>query len=217
MGGYMLFLTANTYFYFLSVFVGSVMSGVLYLTPLRTFYGVYNLKGGIEELTPAPYIMSLLNCMLRIYYASIKGSGYIVFLIISIFGCFFNVIYIIVYLIYTPKKVKMYTGIWIMILDVGVFSLILLLTLLLWRGEERIHVLANSRDFELYMTCVQIYIQWQVYKTRSVTCMPFYDPLLTTVGAALWLADAILMKNVKIAVPNASSLIFGVIQMAIYV
>ncbi|XP_039138870.1 bidirectional sugar transporter SWEET14-like [Dioscorea cayenensis subsp. rotundata] len=86
---------------FTCAIIGSVMSGVL-----RTFYGVYNLKGGIEELTPVPYIISLFNCMLRIYYASINGSGYIVFLIINMFGCFFNAMYIIVYLIYTPKKVK---------------------------------------------------------------------------------------------------------------
>ncbi|KAH7664072.1 Bidirectional sugar transporter SWEET10-like protein, partial [Dioscorea alata] len=200
--------------------LGSLISIALYLTPLRTFYGVYKLKGGIEELTPVPYIISMFNCMLRIYYAScISTSGYLVFLISNIFGCFFMIIYITVYLIYSPKKVKMYTGICIMILDVGLFSLILLLTLLLWRGEERIHVLGW-----IYLICLTITSAvsplstiWQVIKTRSVTCMPFYDPLLTTVGAALWLAYAILMKNVKIAVPNASSLIFGVIQMAIYV
>lgn len=46
---------------------------------------------------------------------------------------------------------QMYTGIWIMILDVGLFSLILLLTLLLWRGEERIHVLGW-----IYLICLTI-------------------------------------------------------------
>ncbi|KAH7664074.1 Bidirectional sugar transporter SWEET10-like protein [Dioscorea alata] len=185
----------------------------------RAFYGVYNREGAIEELTPVPYIISLFNCMLRTYYASINGSGYIVFLIISIFGCFFNVIYIIVYLIiYTPKKIKMYTGILIMILDVGLFSLILLLTLLLWRGEEGIHVLSW-----IYLICLIITSAvsplstiCHVIKTRSIKCMPFYDPLLTTVGATSWLAYGILMKNVNIAVPNALSLMFGVIQIVIY-
>ncbi|XP_039139092.1 bidirectional sugar transporter SWEET15-like [Dioscorea cayenensis subsp. rotundata] len=113
----------------------------------------------------------------------------------------------------------MYTGIWIMILDVGLFSHIPLLTLLLWRGEERIHVLGW-----IYLICLTITSAvlplstiWQVIKTRSVNRMPFYDPLLTTVGAALWLAYGLLMKNIKIAVPNALSLMFGVIQMAVYV
>ena len=47
---------------------------------------------------------------------------------------------------------QMYTSLlMIMILDVGLFSLILLLTLLLWRGEERTHVLGW-----IYLICLNI-------------------------------------------------------------
>ncbi|KAH7664060.1 Multitransmembrane protein [Dioscorea alata] len=197
---------------------GTIISAMQYLSPLPTFYGVVYLEGwNIEGLTnPEPYIISLFSCMLRIYHALINSSECFMLLIINIFGCFFNIVYITIHLVYSPNK--MYIGMLIMILDVVLFALIFLLTRLLWKDEECVNVLSW-----IYLICLSITAVicpsstiYQVIKTRSIKGMQFYNSLLTTLGSASWLAYVKLINNKDIVAPSALSLVFGVIQMVVY-
>ncbi|KAJ0969236.1 hypothetical protein J5N97_022113 [Dioscorea zingiberensis] len=88
---------------FLIAIIGAVISIMMHLAPLITFYGVY-VEGWIEGLTPVPYSISIFTCILRIYYALL--SGYVPLLIINMVGFIFSTIYITIYLFFAPKKDK---------------------------------------------------------------------------------------------------------------
>lgn len=78
--------------------------------------------------------------MLWIYYAFIKTDEYLLITINS-FGCVIETIYITMFLAYAPRKIKVYTAKVILFLNVGVFSLIVLSTLLLTKGPNRVKLL----------------------------------------------------------------------------
>ncbi|KAJ0965380.1 hypothetical protein J5N97_026518 [Dioscorea zingiberensis] len=66
------FLPLNNPGAFLSGIIGIIISAILYLIPLPTFYGVLYDEGRVEGLTPILYGISIFTCMLRIYYAPLK-------------------------------------------------------------------------------------------------------------------------------------------------
>ena len=78
--------------------------------------------------------------MVWIYYALLKSDEYLLITINSA-GCVIETIYIVLYLAYAPKQARLFTAKILLLLNVGVFGLILLLTLLLTTGERRIVML----------------------------------------------------------------------------
>jgi solute carrier family 50 protein (sugar transporter) len=104
-----------------------------------TFYRIYKSKS-TEGFQSVPYVVALFSAMLWIFYALIKSNG--TFLItINAAGCVIETIYIVMYLVYAPKKAKMFTAKIILLLNVGVFGITLLLTLLLFKGDKRVVML----------------------------------------------------------------------------
>lgn len=78
--------------------------------------------------------------MLWIYYAFIKTDEYLLVTINS-FGCVIEIIYITIFLAYARRNIKVYTAKVILMLNMGVFSLIVLSTLLLAKGSNRVKLL----------------------------------------------------------------------------
>lgn len=69
-----------------------------------TFYRVYRKKS-TEGFQCVPYVVALFSAMLWIYYALLKPNSYLLITINTI-GCIIETAYIIVYLVYAPKKAK---------------------------------------------------------------------------------------------------------------
>jgi solute carrier family 50 protein (sugar transporter) len=85
-------------------------------------------------------VVALFSAMLWIFYALIKSNE--TFLItINAAGCVIETIYIVMYFVYAPKKAKLFTAKIMLLLNVGVFGVILLLTLLLFKGGKRVVML----------------------------------------------------------------------------
>jgi solute carrier family 50 protein (sugar transporter) len=104
-----------------------------------TFYRIYKTKS-TEGFQSVPYVVALFSAMLWIFYALIKSNE--TFLItINAAGCVIETIYIVMYFVYAPKKAKMFTAKIMLLLNVGVFGAILLLTLLLFKGDKRVVML----------------------------------------------------------------------------
>ncbi|PKU83506.1 Bidirectional sugar transporter SWEET15 [Dendrobium catenatum] len=78
--------------------------------------------------------------MLWLYYAFIKTNELLLIIVNSI-GCIIEIFYITIFLIFAARKARIYTAKLILILIVGVFPMIVLITLLLFRGSSRLQVL----------------------------------------------------------------------------
>ncbi|XP_073356865.1 bidirectional sugar transporter SWEET14-like [Aegilops tauschii subsp. strangulata] len=223
--------------------LGNVISFMTYLAPLPTFYRIYRSKS-TQGFQSVPYVVALFNAMLWIYYALLKSNECLLITINSA-GCIIETIYIVIYLTYAPKQAKLFTAKILLLLNVGVFGLILLLTLLLSEGEKRVvmlgwvcvgfsvsvfiaplSVILSTHPSYPMLVCIDPSnnsdkcivpqsSQCLVVRTRSVEFMPFSLSLSLTISSVVWFLYGLLIKDKYVALPNILGFAFGVIQMGL--
>ncbi|CAN6372109.1 unnamed protein product [Urochloa humidicola] len=195
--------------------LGNIISFMTYLAPLPTFYRIVKSKS-TEGFQTVPYVVALFSAMLWIYYALLKSNEFLL-ITVNAAGCVIETIYIVIYLTYAPKKAKLFTAMILLLLNVGVFGLILLLTMLLSAGEKRVVVLGwVCVGFAVSVFIAPLSIIRKVVVTRSVEFMPFFLSLSLTVSAVVWFLYGLLIKDKYVALPNVIGFTFGVIQMGLY-
>ncbi|CAI0548091.1 unnamed protein product [Linum tenue] len=135
--------------------------------------------------------------MIWLYYASLKPHAFLLITINSL-GCLIQSLYIALYLFYAPNQTRMATLRTVVVLNLGGFCLILLLT----------HFFTNRL----------VVLGWRlVIKTKSVEFMPFYLSFFLTLSAITWLFYGVFLKDIYVALPNIVGFMFGVVQMILYV
>ncbi|CAO2141781.1 unnamed protein product [Urochloa humidicola] len=195
--------------------LGNIISFMTYLAPLPTFYRIVKSKS-TEGFQSVPYVVALFSAMLWIYYALLKSNEFLL-ITVNAAGCVIETIYIVIYLTYAPKKAKLFTAMILLLLNVGVFGLILLLTMLLSAGEKRVVLLGwVCVGFAVSVFVAPLSIIRKVVITRSVEFMPFFLSLSLTVSAVVWFLYGLLIKDKYVALPNVIGFTFGVIQMGLY-
>ncbi|XP_015875054.1 bidirectional sugar transporter SWEET17 isoform X2 [Ziziphus jujuba] len=118
--------------------LGNIMSGLLYLSPADVFWRILKRKS-TEEFESIPYVSKLLNAYFWVYYGLIKPKSLLV-ATINIFGGVVEVIFLTIFLLYAPPRMKTRTAILVAVLDVGFPAAAILLTQFLLHGEKRIDV-----------------------------------------------------------------------------
>ncbi|KAG8487957.1 hypothetical protein CXB51_018601 [Gossypium anomalum] len=209
---------------------------MVYLAPLPTFVRVYKKKSteGFESL---PYVVALVSAVLWIYYATLKPNAFLLMTINSI-GCVVETIYIIVFIVYAPKKARILTLKLLLVFNMGALVLVLI-THFFSKGRSRIHVIGWS----CVVTSAAVFaaplsIMRSVIHTKSVEFMPFTLSFFLTCSAILWLVYGLLLKDFYISwldfvkgnqslrrslrsvvcwLPNIVGVVLGTIQMLLYV
>nr|CAD1836649.1 unnamed protein product [Ananas comosus var. bracteatus] len=147
-----------------------------------------------------PYVVALFSAMLWIFYALVKSNEGLLISINS-FGCLIETVYIVMYLVYAPKSAKIFTVKILLVLNVGVFALILLLTLLLSKGSDRVHILGwVCVGFSVSVFVAPLSIIRLVIRTKSVEFMPFSLSFSLTLSAVVWFGYGLLTKDKYVAV-----------------
>ncbi|KAL4325832.1 hypothetical protein GQ457_11G029370 [Hibiscus cannabinus] len=199
---------------FVSGILGNVLSFMVYLAPLPTFVRVYRKKSteGFESL---PYVVALVSAVLWIYYATLKSEAYLLMTINSI-GCVVETVYIIVFVVYAPKKARILTLKLLGVFNMGVLVMVLV-THFFTQGRSRIHVIGWS----CVVTSAAVFaaplgIMRLVISTKSVEFMPFTLSLFLTLSAIMWLVYGLLLNDFYISLPNIVGVVLGMIQMLLY-
>ncbi|XP_077212189.1 bidirectional sugar transporter SWEET14-like [Tasmannia lanceolata] len=195
--------------------LGNLVSFMVYLAPLPTFYRVYRKKS-TEGFQSVPYVVALFSSMLWIYYAFLKTDASLLITINTI-GCIIETMYIAMFIAYAPRNARILTAKLLLGLNLGVFSLILLVTLLLAKGSNRVKILGwVCVTFSVCVFVAPLSIMRLVIRTKSVEYMPFSLSLFLTLSAVMWFGYGMLMKDLYIALPNILGFVFGVLQMLLY-
>nr|GLL42195.1 bidirectional sugar transporter SWEET14-like [Ipomoea trifida] len=190
---------------------------MVYLAPVPTFYKIYTKKS-TEGFQSVPYVVGLFSAMLWIYYAFLTPDTTLLITINSV-GCFVQTFYLCFFLFYATNKAKIDTMKALLLLNVGGYGLIILITQFVAKdSSSRAHIVGwICLVFALCVFVAPLCIVRQVIKTKSVEYMPFLLSFFLTLSAVMWFFYGLLRKDYNIAIPNILGFIFGILQMVLYV
>ncbi|KAK3122260.1 hypothetical protein QOZ80_8BG0667250 [Eleusine coracana subsp. coracana] len=194
---------------------GNVISFLVFLAPVTTFVQVYRKKstGGFSSV---PYVVALFSSVLWIFYALVKTNSRPL-LTINAFGCGVEAAYIIFYLVYAPKKARVRTIAYFLLLDVAAFGLIVFATLKLVGPAHRVKFLGSvCLAFSMAVFVAPLSIIVKVVKTKSVEFMPIGLSFCLALSAVAWFCYGLFTKDPYVMYPNVGGFFFSCIQIGLY-
>lgn len=195
--------------------LGNIISFMVYLAPVPTFIRILRKKS-TEDFQSLPYLVALFSSMLWLYYAMLKNDA-ILLVTINSFGCVIETIYIAIYIAYATRESRVSTIKLLVSMNMGLFSLILLLTHFLASGSTRVKALGwLCVAFSVCVFAAPLNIVKQIIRTKSVEFMPFTLSFFLTLSAVIWFAYGLFIKDMCVALPNILGFVLGLLQMLLY-
>ncbi|KAG8479256.1 hypothetical protein CXB51_029757 [Gossypium anomalum] len=195
--------------------IGNIISILVFASPIKTFWWVVKKKS-TENYKGVPYITTFLSTSLWTFYGIMNPDGLLV-VTVNGAGAIFQLIYVILFLVYAPKDTKVKTAKLVAILDVGFLGAVIALTLLAFHGRMRltfVGIICAGLTIGMYASPLSV--MRTVIKTKSVEYMPFLLSFFLFLNAGVWSAYALLVKDIYIGVPNAIGFILGSAQLILY-
>ncbi|XP_027341233.1 bidirectional sugar transporter SWEET2-like isoform X2 [Abrus precatorius] len=158
---------------------GNVFAFGLFVSPIPTFRRIMRNRS-TEMFSGLPYIYSLLNCLICMWYGTplVSPDNLLVTTVNSI-GAVFQFVYILLFLMYAEKEKKV-RMLGLLLAVLGIFAIILFISL------QIVDVLM-LRLFVGFLSCASLismfasplFIIRLVVQTKSIEFMPFYLSLST--------------------------------------
>ncbi|KAE8010258.1 hypothetical protein FH972_006643 [Carpinus fangiana] len=200
---------------YLTGVLGNIMSGLLYLSPTPTFWRIVKRRS-TEEFESIPYICKLLNAYFWIYYGVIKPNSLLV-ATVNMFGAIVEIIFLTIFLLLAPSRMKARTAILVAILDVGFPAAAVLVTQFLLHAEMRIDVAGLlCIAFSMIAYASPLSAMKTVVTTKSVEYMPFLLSFIFFVNGGVWTAYAFLANDLFVGIPNGTGFFLGTAQLILY-
>ncbi|GMJ01098.1 homolog of Medicago truncatula MTN3 [Hibiscus trionum] len=197
--------------------LGNILSFLVYLAPLPTFYRIFKKKS-TEGFQSIPYSVALFSAMLLLYYAFLKKHDASMLITINTIGCCIESIYLFLYMIYATKTARVYTTKLLIFFNIGALGLIILVTLASFHGRLRVTIVGwICAIFSVCVFAAPLSIIRSVIKTKSVEYMPLPLSFFLTLCAVTWFLYGYSLRDFYIATPNILGFSFGVTQMILYV
>ncbi|KAE9608923.1 putative SWEET sugar transporter [Lupinus albus] len=195
---------------------GNALALFLFLAPAITFKRVIANKS-TEKFSGIPYLMTLLNCLLSAWYGlPFVSSDNIPVSTINGVGTVIESIYILIFIIFAPKKQKAkIIGLFTTVL--AVFSIVVFVSLFALHGNSRKFFCGfASAICSIIMYGSPLSIMRLVMRTKSVEFMPFYLSLSVFLCGTSWFIFGLLGHDPFLAVPNGVGSALGALQLILY-
>ncbi|KAL4273841.1 hypothetical protein GQ457_13G022210 [Hibiscus cannabinus] len=202
--------------HFLFGVFGNATALFLFLSPTITFKRIIK-SNSTEQFSGVPYVMTLLNCLLSAWYGlPFVSKNNILVSTINGTGAVIESIYVIVFIIYAPKKEKAkILGLFAFVLTV--FSAVALISLFALHGNGRkLFCGLAATIFSIIMYASPLSIMRLVIKTKSVEFMPFFLSLFVFLCGTSWFIYGLLGHDPFVAVPNGFGCGLGTMQLILY-
>ncbi|XP_042475691.1 bidirectional sugar transporter SWEET17-like [Macadamia integrifolia] len=195
--------------------IGNIISVLVFLSPLGTFLRIVKNRS-TEEFESLPYVCTLLNSALWTYYGIIKPGSYLV-ATVNGFGVLVEAIYVVLFLIFAPAKMKAKTGILLVTLDGGFLAAVILGTHFAMHGDLRIDVLGFiCAGLNIVMYGSPLAAMKTVVTKKSVEYMPFFLSFFLFLNGGIWAFYAFLVGDYFLGVPNGIGFLLGTVQLVLY-
>ncbi|KAE9621439.1 putative SWEET sugar transporter [Lupinus albus] len=202
--------------HFIFGILGDASGLFLFLAPIVTFKRIITNKS-TEKFSGIPYNMTLLNCLLSAWYGLPFVSPHnILVTVINGTGALIEIIYVLIFLLYAPKKEKAKTlGFFSFV--VAVFSAVVFISLFALHGNSRkIFCGFAAAVFSIIMYGSPLSIMRLVIRTKSVEFMPFLLSLFVFICGTSWFIFGLLGRDPFLAVPNGVGSALGAVQLILY-
>ncbi|XP_043710629.1 bidirectional sugar transporter SWEET16-like [Telopea speciosissima] len=195
--------------------VGNIISVLVFLSPIRTFVRIVKNRS-TEEFESIPYICTLLSSGLWTYYGIIRPGSYLV-ATVNGFGVLVEAIYVVLFLIFAPAKMKAKTAVLLVVLDGGFLAAMVLGTRLALEGDTRIDVLGFvCAGLNIIMYGSPLVAMKTVVTMKSVEYMPFFLSFFLFLNGGIWAFYALLVGDYFLGVPNGIGCLLGTAQLVLY-
>lgn len=195
---------------------GNIFAFVLFVSPIPTFRRILRNKS-TEQFSGLPYICSLLNCLITLWYGMPLVSPGIIFVAtVNSVGAVFQLIYVSIFISYAEKAIKLKIS--------GLLIAVFLVFLAIVFTSMEVFQSNGRRLFVGYLSVVSLismfasplFIIKLVIKTRSVEFMPFYLSLSNFLMSLSFLAYGMFKDDPFIYVPNGIGTLLGIVQLMLY-
>ncbi|KAG0538376.1 hypothetical protein BDA96_03G230600 [Sorghum bicolor] len=197
--------------------VGNVISFGLFLSPAPTFWRIYKARD-VEEFKPDPYLATLLNCALWVFYGiPVVHPNSILVVTINGIGLVIEGIYLTIFFIYADAK-KRKKAFAILFVEILFMVAVVLGVILGAHTHEKRSMIVGILCviFGSVMYASPLTIMGKVIKTKSVEYMPFLLSLVNFLNGCCWTAYALIRFDLYVTIPNALGAFFGLIQLILY-
>ncbi|KAL5541882.1 hypothetical protein UlMin_009592 [Ulmus minor] len=195
--------------------IGNIISVLVFLSPVGTFWRIIRNRS-TEDFESLPYICTLLNSSLWTYYGIIKPKEILV-ATVNGFGALVEAIYVILFLLYAPAKMRANTGFLVGILNVGFLATAILVTRLALEGDAGTDALGFiCAGLNIIMYGSPLAAMKTVVTNKSVEYMPFFLSFALFLNGGIWTFYAFLVDDIFLGVPNGIGFLLGIAQLVLY-
>ncbi|KAL3701605.1 hypothetical protein R1sor_019627 [Riccia sorocarpa] len=197
--------------------LGNCIAIALFASPLPTFWRIFKKKD-TENFSGIPYVATLMNCLLWVLYGlPMVSKDALLVLTINVAGCAFEISYLILFLLYSPKKERRKVS-KILVVCTTLYAVLVALSLtVVPKKTRKTEVGSLCVVFGVGMYVSPLSVMRLVIKTRSVQYMPLLLCVFVFLNSTIWTGYGILAKDVFIIIPNALGMLAGVLQLSLHV
>jgi len=150
------------------------------------------------------------------YYGLIKSGGLLISTINGA-GAVLEAVYVILFIIYARKEVKLKIIMLVLLVDVVFFTAVFLVTFLALSHDARITVIGVlCVCLTLTMYGSPLAIMRKVMVTKSVEFMPFFLSFFLFLNGGVWAVWAVLKHDIFVGIPNGIGFGLGAAQLLLY-
>ncbi|CAL4948838.1 unnamed protein product [Urochloa decumbens] len=197
--------------------IGNVISFGLFLSPVPTFWRICKAKD-VEEFKADPYLATLLNCMLWVFYGiPVVHPNSILVVTINGIGLVIEAAYLTIFFLYSSGK-KRRRAFFVLAVEILFVIVVVLSVLLAVHTTQRRSMIVGILCviFGSMMYASPLTVMGNVIKTKSVEYMPFFLSLVCFLNGLCWTAYALIRFDLYVTIPNALGTFFGLIQLILY-
>ncbi|XP_073294812.1 bidirectional sugar transporter SWEET1-like [Primulina huaijiensis] len=197
---------------------GNAAGLFLFLSPAITFKRII-ARRSTEQFSGIPYVMALLNCLLAAWYGlPMISKDNLLVTIINGTGAIIETIYVLIFLIFAPKKERAkICGLFACVLVV--FSVVASTSVLAFPHDWRVRKLLcgfAASVFSIVMYASPLSVMRMVVHTKSVEYMPFFLSLFVFLCGSSWFVYGLIGKDPFLFVPNGFGCALGTMQLMLY-
>ncbi|GMI76601.1 VEGETATIVE CELL EXPRESSED1 [Hibiscus trionum] len=197
--------------------IGNIISFFLFLSPVPTFIKIWKVKS-VQDFKPAPYIATVLNCMMWIFYGlPIVHPDSTLIITINGIGLFIELVYITIFFVFSDNRKRKRILLYIVI-EAVFMAAVVVITLMVFKTTKRrsmfVGILAMIFNIGMYVS--PLTVMQMVIKTKSVKYMPFSLSLFNFLNGMVWTSYALLKFDINVLVPNGLGTLSGLGQLILY-